>query len=537
LVRALHFAAAREIAMRNVIWAAPLWLISCTQSAAEQVSPPPGSGSGGATGSTSATTTTAVTTGTTSTTATTGAGGQGGGGDPTKVELTLTETSNENATVDDALPTALTKPVELASGDAALVDITVDDRLVYNAKGSLWSVKARSGAPARMAAQKGGLTEVRGKTIFAFGDVDWKKNVGALTWWTPAVGRRGVGEAVIGDNHVDARDDAAYVVFGRNAQVDTFDVVVASADAKDAHVLLAGAPRGDTKTCGASFAFAGNDVIVSWCEAGSLNALLARFTLNGGAWQKTMIATGTQGGWSSDASGKRVFFVDTQSRGWVATGAQQQKIGQGVGWGRLTPAGDTLFFAVGDELRRSNMTVAPIPIVVEGFGQAVAFTADFGTLLYSSQVVYDAAGTAKQDLRVTTTHWFNPTPKTLVEQPIATLTRSALTSDGAFALYLTDIGAQGGTLHVRPLDGAVGVSIAKVDTALAASGGVVLLTDNRTSLYPVTADLKLYDAGAGAPVQLLEAGILDGRTIQLTADKHRLAYQPGAGGLWLRPIP
>jgi hypothetical protein len=94
---------------------------------------------------------------------------------------------------------------------------------------------------------------------------------------------------------------------------------------------------------------------------------------------------------------------------------------------------------------------------------------------------------------------------------------------------------------VQPISGAPGITIANVDTALAAFGSAVLFTDNRSdpTAYPVLADMKVLNA-ANYTAHALEAGIVDGRTIQIRSDKTVVVYQRDGdavtGGIWMRPI-
>jgi hypothetical protein len=71
---------------------------------------------------------------------------------------------------------------------------------------------------------------------------------------------------------------------------------------------------------------------------------------------------------------------------------------------------------------------------------------------------------------------------------------------------------------------------------------LVLVTDNRSKpdAYPILADLNRVDAASTAPPQLIEAGIVDGRDIQVTGDGVRVAYRrtgmPSEAGIWLRNV-
>lgn len=506
-----------------------LALVGCTF-------PPDEANAGGAGG---ATTATASTSSTTSSAVTSGEGSTGSGSTP--VDLPKDDNFTEDSTVDDALPTTLSGPTHLSTDEGALIAITADDRLVYSTPGGLFTLKAAANAPPRKAASIAGNAYVRGRTVFNFAKIDYDKGTGALTFWTPKHGRRFAGETLlIGETSVAARGDDEQVLFLESKTPDTVDVVVSSADAEKAFRILEGVGRGNMETCAPSIGFSGETAIVGWCAPGSMQATLSRFTPGmDGAWTREDVSTSAQGGWSSDAAGTKLFYLTAQVEGVVLdlVTKEEKSIGNGVGWARMTKTGDALFFSVGDQLRKSDMSASAIPIVVDGFQQAVAWNADSSKVLYSSTVVYEQA--AKQDLRWSTTDYFNPTPVTLVEDATATLGRSAMTDDANFALYLTDVGAQGGTLHLVPLAGGAGKTLPGVDTVVAGKGAKVVVTDNRSpaDVFPPLVDLKVVDAATGAPT-LLETGILDGRDILVRSDKTVVAYRrDGAdAGIWLRPL-
>lgn len=464
--------------------------------------------------------------------------GAGNQGDP--LDFPTDDDFAEDATADDLLDPMVAAPTQLTAEDGSLVAITSDDRIVYSTSDGVYTIKAALGAEPRKAASLAGTVFVQGRTVFNFGEIDYDTGLGKLTYWTPTEGRRSVGWAMFGDNRIAARQDDAHVMFVKNVQETTIDIVIASADKETAQVLVEGAAQGAEDTCGSSFGFAGEAALVAWCEQGSMDATLARFTLDGqGTWQRQDISTEAQGSWSSDAAGQQIFYLTSGAEARVTDMTSEQVIGDGVGWGMFHPDGSSLFFSVGDQLRKSEMTGSPIPIVVDGFSQQVAWSADYSQVLYSSEVVFEEG--TKQDLRVTTTDWFNPTPTVLVSQPTATLGRSATTLDGVYALYLTDVGEQGGTLNMRPIDGAAGKTIPGVVDLVAGAGTLVVFSDNPTEpgVFPALADLKLVDAATAAAPQLLEAGALEG-DFQVRAAGDVVAYRRnGEGnevGIWLHPI-
>ncbi|HZO17127.1 MAG TPA: hypothetical protein VFB62_27810 [Polyangiaceae bacterium] len=468
-------------------------------------------------------------------TTTTGSGASGS--DP--LDFSSDDDFDENSLGDDALDPTITAPTKLAEVYGDLVTITKDDRLVYTTSDGVWSIKAAIGAQPRKASSLVGDIFVKGRTIFTFAEVDYSTGEGNMTFWTPAVGRRSIGKTLLGGDQVAARHDDAWVMFARNVQTETLDIVMCSADKQHAQVLVEDAGRGSDVTCGPSYAFAGDQAVVSWCTVGSTTATLARWNVDPqGVWQRADISVEAQGVWSSIASGMKLFYVSAAGEGRVTDMTTEQKISDGVGWGVLRPDGNVVFFTVGDQLRRSDMSDSPIPIVVEGFDDPVAWKADYSQVIYSSNVVYEDG--TKQDLHTTPTAWFNAAPTTLVAQPIAVLSRSAMTTAGAHALYLTDVTPEGGTLNVRPLTGAAAVTFPKVYAVLAAAANTILFVDNRDPTgYPVVGDLKVYTVGGTLAPAVLEPAIADGGNIQVRSDKLTVGYQrdndPDAG-IWVRPI-
>jgi hypothetical protein len=233
-------------------------------------------------------------------------------------------------------------------------------------------------------------------------------------------------------------------------------------------------------------------------------------------------------------------YVTSAGDGFVSGPTGNSWISAGVNWGVFDSTGTVVFFTVGDQLRRQGASGSPVPVVVQGFDQAVVWNADMSRVVYSNKVEYDVS--EKRDLRVTSTDWFNPTPTSLVNTPIAELGRSVLTTSGDYVLYFTDVvQGQGGKLFVRPITGAAAVTFPNVDTVLAGDDNMILFTDNRTApgIYPVLVDLKKVDAGGVLGAQLIESGIVEGRDIQVRSDRNTVAYRREgdvATSIWLRPI-
>jgi hypothetical protein len=334
-------------------------------------------------------------------------------------------------------------------------------------------------------------------------------------------------------------------LFATNLQEETLDIVVAPSDLRQAQVLVQGAGRGAEETCPPRYAFAGQFVLIAACVPGSEAATLERFTVDeAGVWQRETLDSSVQGHFAADSTGERVFYIDHRGVGLIADGTERTEVDRNVLWGRFNPEGSTVFYTVGDQLRQKSSNGSPIPIVTVGFVHPVAWTNDLRYVVYSRSVDYEAG--LRRDLFVTATDWFNPDPYALADKTVATVSRSALTNDGRYALYLTDIQPSGvGTLNVRPVAGGAGRTFTGVDTAVAANGSLIVFSDNKTEpgVWPVRADLKVFDPNKSDPPELLRAGVLDGRTFQLSADRSKVVYArtstpeaPGSEGLYLHPL-
>ena len=165
--------------------------------------------------------------------------------------------------------------------------------------------------------------------------------------------------------------------------------------------------------------------------------------------------------------------------------------------------------------------------------------------MYKRQV-YE--GLERRDLLLTATTSFNPAPSRLVATPDARLSRSAFTADSAYVLYLDQLSPTGsGMLHVRALSSGAELTLPNVDTAVAARGALIVLSDGRSdpTEYPIVASLKVLDAASGAPAALLEGRVFDGRAFYVTPDGSSVVYArprdigtPPADveGLWLHPL-
>src|SRR5690606_12203016 len=112
-----------------------------------------------------------------------------------------------------------------------------------------------------------------------------------------------------GPERIAARHDDEHVIIMKDVASETVDIIVVSADKQIAQILVDDAGRASESTCGASFGFAGDAAVVSWCEVGSTTATLARFVLAGDTWEREDISTEAAGSWASDAAGNTFFYV------------------------------------------------------------------------------------------------------------------------------------------------------------------------------------------------------------------------------------
>jgi len=189
----------------------------------------------------------------------------------------------------------------------------------------------------------------------------------------------------------------------------------------------------------------------------------------------------------------------------------------------------------------------PIPIVTRGFAQRADFSPSFDHVLYSRTVTYE--GTTKRDLFLADTRGFNPTPKELVAEPVASLSRSTFTSDGKYVLYLTDVTQAGSTLNVASVETGAVRMYTNVDTVVAAQGSKIVFSDTRSdpTKYPIVADLKVADVSSSQAPALIETKIMDDRSFYLSPDLGSMVYvrsgidrdpaDPASQGVFVRALP
>jgi hypothetical protein len=296
-------------------------------------------------------------------------------------------------------------------------------------------------------------------------------------------------------------------------------------------VLLTAVGRGSETTCAPNFGFSAKSLFVGWCTLGSRDGQIERYELSAGKWSATTVASDALPNWSTDKSAKRVFFQSKDYQGFYYEDGQSHLVDSGVGGGLLLPDGSAVLYTVGDQLRRSELpNVNPVPIVTKSYSQRVEFTPSFDHVLYSTQVTYDNG--TRRDLLLASTDGFNPTPTVLVDEPVATIARSAFTKDGKYLFYLTNVTPAGAKLTVRSLAGDVTRTVEGVVDVAAAHGSTIVFSDSPTEpdVWPVLGTLKSLDLSSEAEPAVLEQRIVDGKTFQLSADGTLVVYVRAATG-------
>jgi hypothetical protein len=414
---------------------------------------------------------------------------------------------------------------QLAVGQASMIGVTNDAWVIYRDADSLRATVASKTDEIQLVSETPGSVVIKNNVVFNWADVDWEENVGDLSVWTLAGGSHEIGETRYSEALVSASDDGAWLAYPANTSDEKTDLVLASNDFSVDDVLLEDMGLGGDETCSPSLGFVGSRLFVSHCAPGSRDATLERFEHDGEEWRSTVIAEDALSVWSTDQSGERIFYQGNDYAGYYTEGDEAHRIDAGVSRAFLFPDGSAVLYTVGDQLRRSTVPEAnPIPIVTTGFSEPVAFTADYGAVLYSSKVTYESG--TQRDLRFVTTTDFEPQPVELVAEPVASLGRSSMTEDGQFVLYLTDVGPRGGTLHAVGPDGTEARALEGVLDVVAARGSAIVFTDGGSDpeVYPVVADLKYLDLSTDDEPVLVEAQILEPKGFRLDAARSGVAY-------------
>jgi hypothetical protein len=403
--------------------------------------------------------------------------------------------------------------------------VTSDGYTVFRDGDSLKAAKLSDTGETHNLADKAGNVLIKGAAVFNWADMDWMANTGDLSVWTASGGTRKIGITPYVEALAAATDDGSAVVYLANTDESSADLMIAGAGSDEPQTLIEGMGLSSEKTCGAKLGFVGKSLFVGWCEPDSLNATLQRFDLGNKGWEGTTIAEGVLPSWSADATGKRVFYQSSNYEGLVSDGDTPISVDVSVSTGQIAPDGSFVLYTVGDQLRRSNLDDRkPVPIVTRGYKQPVQFSPSFDLALYSTTVTYDNG--TQRDLFMASTEGYNKSPIQLVDEPQATLGRSAMTTDGQYVAYLTDITASGGTLHVVDRNGDERLTRSGVVEVAAGAGSTLVFTDNSSdpSVYPVVTDLNVVDLASGTKPVLVEAKVLDGKNFQVDASGTSIAY-------------
>jgi hypothetical protein len=434
---------------------------------------------------------------------------------------------------------------QLVEGSVTLVGITSDGWALFRDPSGLSAVEVAGEGEIELVSEQPGNVLIKGPVAFNWADMDWSVNRGDLSIWSHARGAEEVGSTLYSEVLVAASADGDAIVYTANTEDGSTDLVVAYDDSTE--TLIEGMGLAAEETCAPSVGFVGDRLFAGWCEVGERYGRIDRFERDGDDWEKTTIAEDTLPSWSADAEGERVFFQANTYEGFYAEGGERYRIDASVSRGFMAPDGSAVLYTVGDQLRRAALPdPEPVPLVTVGFSAPVAFPQNFSYALYSSKVTYEKG--TQRDLRLVPTDGYTPEPIVLVSEPVATLPRSYLTNDGRFIFYLTDIGTQGGNLHVVDLEGNEVLFLENVVEAVAARDDSIVYTSNPSDpeVYPVVAQLNVVDVDWGEP-QLIEEGVADARNFRLDAALERVIYvrsgvgrdpaDPASQGLFWRDLP
>ncbi|HEY3500850.1 MAG TPA: hypothetical protein VGK73_39430 [Polyangiaceae bacterium] len=432
-----------------------------------------------------------------------------------------------------------------------MAGITDDGWVIIRASDALLAKEIGGDEEPETIGEKAGTVVIEGRTVFNWVDIDWEEGVGDLSVWTREGGTHSVGATIYSEGLVAASASGAFVVYpaavgevggeggggggggeggeGGGGGGETLTLRIASNDFDSDDVLLEEVGTSGDETCGPSLGFAGERLIVGWCEPGTREARIERFERGEDGWESTLIAEDALGTWSADASGDRIFYQGSDYVGYFNEGGDSSRVDGSVSRGFITPDGSAVLYTVADQLRRSPVPdAAPIPVVTNGFADAVSYSGSYTHTLYSSKITYENG--TQRDLRLARADEFNPEPIQIVSEPIATIGRSSMTTAGNFVFYLTDVERTGGTLHVVDLEGNEVLAHEGVVEVAAAGGDAIVFSDSSTDpdVYPVVADLKYLDLAADTTPKLIEAAILDGKSFRIDAE-HRHVIYPRSG--------
>ncbi|HEY6558894.1 MAG TPA: hypothetical protein VI072_16530 [Polyangiaceae bacterium] len=453
-----------------------------------------------------------------------------------------------DAAAGDGGPTILT-PRRVVAGAGVPLGVTDSGYVVFRDMGRLLAADlSGTGTPFEIVSA-GGTTNVRGPVVLHWSEISYETGRATLTMWTGARCVRSIQNTLLAEDAVAVSANGSHLLYPVNVTDTAFDVVLATRDFASRQVVAASVGRASDTTCRPRYGFAGANVVLATCAPGSLDAKLRVLKPEAGSWMEKTVSDAANGVWIASASGQRLVYTDNRSRAlyWDGSDAPSTPVDDGVGWLRLNPAGTVLLYGAGDQMRRMTLPPAedqlPRVLLTRNFRNIAAWSPNDQFALYSSRVDYE--GSEKRDLLLARSDTDNLAVTKLVATITARLSRSAFTQDSRYALYLSDIDAQGaGNLSVRALPAGATVTEPKVDTVLALRGSRVLFSANRNdAAVPVVAELKLLDAATIAEPVVLQQRIVDGRNFHLTPDRYAVVYarpaQSGDArieGIWVHPV-
>lgn len=470
-----------------------------------------------------------------------GLGGAAGGGSDPEPDPSALEPCDD-AVFPDPVTTLPVAPTRLVAASVAPSDVTSDGHVVYRQGNTLMAVRAEAGATPVEVLSGSGTVAVKGPVVFYWTSPDYEAGTGQLSIWTGSSCSRTVGTTLLAEDLVVVSPDGSRLLYPINVTDQSFDLVVANRDFTGRHVLVRGIGRASEETCRPLYGFAGAQVVVGHCAPGTREASLEVFSRSGDDYAGQLLSASAQPLWSADATGTGIAYLGSDYDVYYFDGTDHILVDHSANWVQLGEDGSTLFYAVGDQLRRTNLAdLLVIPVVTRQARVINEWSPTFDHVLYSSTVIYE--GGERRDLFLTPTATFNPTP-TQLSDVSARLSRHAFTDAGNHVAYLTEVSETtgAGTLHVVPVAGGDERVFDAVDTVAAAFDDILVFSDNRSDpeIFPVVADLKLLDASSAEEPQTIQASIRDGRSFRVLPGGGAVVYaRPGdvdAEGIWLHPL-
>jgi hypothetical protein len=360
-----------------------------------------------------------------------------------------------------------------------------------------------------------------------------------VTIWSAAGGARELDPSVARAGYLHS--DGAHVAwFHLAADFKTGDVMLGSVDGKTApKKLAAGVPL----TCGSpNLAMAGNRLLFGGYPSDCSHATLGSYDLDSGA----LVGSVSARTFSLDRKRQQVLFR-------AGTGAAIANLDLTVVTpsvsdfvsGRFTPDGASIIYVDNEKrLARAPLFGGTPTIVQPGPVLAVeAVSPDGAWATYSTQ---RDAKTGYPDLHLTGVNGAAATAVTLRQQTDWLPSRDPFTPDSKFALYETNLDAQGnGTLSAQAVAGGAAHVLAAPDFYWhPVDGSRVVYNDQvhegtaPNEFTDTTADIELLDlAGTAAPTTLVSGA---GAGMFLTSDRQSLVYSLPSGahpGVYMMRLP